>query len=128
MITVALRGLRVFGHHGVYEDEREQGQDFLFDVELDVGDRGSSDRLEDAVDYTAVARAVREVATAHNYSLLEALGGAVADELQTRFAADRVVVRVTKPAVRPAGLEGEASISVSRPSRSARRSRRRSPG
>ena len=128
MITVALRGLRVFGHHGVYEDERERGQDFLFDVELDVGDRGSSDRFEDAVDYNAVARAVREVSAAQNYSLLEALGGAVADELQTRFAADRVVVRVTKPAVRPAGLEGEASISVSRPSRSARSLRRRSPG
>jgi dihydroneopterin aldolase len=115
VITVAVRGLRVFGHHGVYEDERERGQDFLFDVELDVGDRGASDRLEDAVDYNAVARAVREVSDAQNYSLLEALGGAVADELQTRFAADRVVVRVTKPAVRPAGLEGEASISVSRP-------------
>jgi len=128
VITLALRGLRVFGHHGVYEDEREKGQDFLFDVELDVGDRGSSDRLEDAVDYNAVARAVREVSDAHTYSLLEALGGAVADELQTRFAADRVVVRVTKPAVRPAGLEGGASISVSRPSRSARSLRRRSPG
>ena len=128
MITVELRGLRVFGHHGVYEDERERGQDFLFDVELDVGDRGSSDRLEDAVDYNAVARAVREVSAAQNYSLLEALGGAVAEELQTRFAADRVSVRVTKPAVRPAGLEGEASVSVSRPSRSARSLRRRSPG
>jgi 7,8-dihydroneopterin aldolase/epimerase/oxygenase len=128
VITLALRGLRVFGHHGVYEDEREQGQDFLFDVELDVGDRGSSDRLEDAVDYNAVARAVREVSGAQNYSLLEALAGAVADELQSRFAADRVVVRVNKPAVRPAGLEGEASISVSRPSRSAHSLRRRSAG
>lgn len=126
MITVALRGLRVFGHHGVYEDEREQGQDFLFDVELDVGDRGSSDRLEDAVDYNAVARAVREVSAARNYSLLEALAGAVADGLESRFAAERVLVRVTKPAVRPAGLEGEAVVSVSRPLRSERSWLRRS--
>jgi len=126
VITVALCGLRVFGHHGVYADEREQGQDFLFDVELDVGDRGSSDRLEDAVDYNAVARAVREVSAARNYSLLEALAGAVADELESRFAAERVLVRVTKPAVRPAGLEGEAIVSVSRPSRSERSWLRRS--
>jgi dihydroneopterin aldolase len=126
VITVALRGLRVFGHHGVYADEREQGQDFLFDVELDVGDRGSSDRLEDAVDYNAVARAVREVSAARNYSLLEALAGAVADELESRFAAERVLVRVTKPAVRPAGLEGEAIVSDSRPSRSERSWLRRS--
>jgi dihydroneopterin aldolase len=117
VITLALSGLRVFGHHGVYDEEREQGQDFLFDVELDVGERGSSDRLDDAVDYNAVARAVREVSHAHTYVLLEALAGAVADELESRFAAERVLVRVTKPAVRPAGLEGEASVTVSRPSR-----------
>jgi len=128
VITLGLRGLRVFGHHGVYDEEREQGQDFLFDVELDVGERGSSDRLDDVVDYNAVARAVREVSHAHTYSLLEALAGAVADELESRFAAERVLVRVTKPAVRPAGLEGEASVTVSRPSRSGRSLRRRSAG
>ena len=128
MITVELHGLRLFGRHGVHSEEREQGQDFLFDVELDVGERGSSDRLEDVVDYNAVARAVREVSHAHTYSLLEALAGAVADELESRFAAERVLVRVTKPAVRPAGLEGEASVTVSRPSRSGRSLRRRSAG
>jgi len=128
VITLALRGLRVFGHHGVYDEEREQGQDFLFDVELDVGERGSSDRLEDVVDYNAVARVVREVSHGRTYLLLEALAGAVADELASRFGAERVLVRVTKPAVRPAGLEGEASVTVSRPSRSGRSLRRRSAG
>ena len=115
MITVEVRGLRIFGWHGVHEEERERGQDFVFDVELDVGDRGSSDRLEDAVDYSAVARAVREVSDARPYRLLEALAGAVADELELRFAPVRVRVRVTKPEVRPGGLEGTPGVTVSRP-------------
>ena len=115
MITVELRGLRIFGRHGVHPEEREQGQDFLFDVDLDVGDRGVSDRLEDAVDYRAVARTVQEVSDAHAYDLLEALATAVADELLRRFAAEHAFVRVTKPAVRPGGLEGLAGVSVSRP-------------
>ena len=115
MITVELRGLRLFGRHGVHAHERENGQDFVFDVELDVGERGSSDRIEDAVDYGAVARAVRDVSDAHAYDLLEALAGAVADDLQTRFAPERVRVRVSKPAVQPGGLEGTASVTVSRP-------------
>jgi dihydroneopterin aldolase len=114
-VTVELHALRVFGHHGVHEHEKRDGQDFLFDVELDVGERGLSDRLEDAVDYSAVARAVREVSEARSYDLLEALAAAVADELLQRFAADRARVRVTKPAVRPGGLEGLAGVSVSRP-------------
>jgi 7,8-dihydroneopterin aldolase/epimerase/oxygenase len=112
--TVELRGLRIYGYHGVNPEEREHGQDFLFDVELDVGDRGSSDRLADAVDYTEVARAVKEISDAHAFDLLEALASAVADEMRARFAAERVTVRVTKPAVKPAGLEGTASVSVSR--------------
>jgi len=115
VITVELRDLRVFGHHGVYEEERERGQDFLFDVELEVGERGTSDRIEDAVDYSAVARAVREVSDAHAYALLEALASAVADDLRERFQVDRATVRVTKPAVQPAGLPGTAAVSVSRP-------------
>lgn len=115
MITIELHGLRLFGRHGVYPEEREKGQDFIFDVELDVGDRGVSDLLEDAVDYDAVARAVRDVSDAQAYNLLEALAAAVADELLRRFSAEHVSVRVTKPTVRPAGLEGFASVRISRP-------------
>ena len=115
MITIELNGLRLFGHHGVYREERERGQDFIFDVELDVGERGVSDRLEDAVDYDAVARAVQEVSDATTYNLLEALGAAVADELLRRFSAERAVVRVTKPAVRPGGVGGFAAVRISRP-------------
>ena len=123
MIVVHVHGLRVFGHHGVHPEERESGQDFLFDVDLDVGDRGSSDRLEDAVDYVAVAHAVREVSEARAYTLIEALAVAVADDLRERFHVERATVRVTKPRVMPAGLEGTVSVSVTRPERSGRRSR-----
>jgi 7,8-dihydroneopterin aldolase/epimerase/oxygenase len=115
MITVELRGLRVFGRHGVHEHEQRDGQDFLFDVDVAVGERGASDRLEDAVDYSAVARTVQEISDARSYELLEALATAIADELLQRFAAERVLVRVTKPDVRPGGLDGIAGVSVSKP-------------
>ena len=115
MITVEIRDLCVFGRHGVHEEERERGQDFVFDVELEVGERGTSDRLEDAVDYLEVARAVQEVSDARQYALLEALASAVADELERRFSPERVRVRVRKPEVRPAGLEGAVGVTVTRP-------------
>ena len=115
MITVEVRDLRVFGRHGVHQEERERGQDFVFDVELAVGERGTTDRLDDAVDYVEVARAVQEVSDARRYALLEALASAVADDLERRFSPTRVRVRVRKPAVRPAGLEGTVSVTVTRP-------------
>ena len=114
-VSIELCGLRLHGRHGVYPHEKERGQDFVFDVQLDVGERGLSDRLEDAVDYSEVARTVQEVSDARSYDLLEALATAVADELLRLFGAERAVVRVTKPAVKPGGLDGTAGVSVSRP-------------
>jgi dihydroneopterin aldolase len=115
VITVEVCDLRVFGRHGVYEDEQARGQDFVFDVELDVGERGTSDRLEDAVNYVEVARVVQSVSDAQQYALLEALASAVAGELERRFSPERVRVRVRKPEIRPAGLEGTVAATVTRP-------------
>jgi 7,8-dihydroneopterin aldolase/epimerase/oxygenase len=115
VITVEVKGLRLFARHGVHAHEKEHGQDFVFDVELDVGERGVNDRLEDAVDYRDVAAVVRVVSEERSYDLLEALATAVARELHERFQAERVRVRVEKPAVRPGGLDGTAAVSVSLP-------------
>jgi dihydroneopterin aldolase len=113
-VKVELRGLELHGHHGVGEEERRAGQRFLFDVELEVGERGVTDRIEDAVDYREVAVAVREV-NARQFRLLEALASAVADTLVERFGVERARVRVRKPEVRPAGVEVEFSaVTVER--------------
>ena len=77
-----------------------------------MGERGTSDRLEDAVDYVEVARAVQEISDGRQYELLEALAAAVADALRAPFSPERVRVRVRKPEVRPAGLEGIGGVTV----------------
>jgi dihydroneopterin aldolase len=114
-MKIELRGLEVFGHHGAEAEERRAGQVFLYDVELEVGERGASDLLEDAVDYRLVAEAVSEV-NEHRFTLLEALACAVADTLMERFEPERIVVRVRKPEVKPAGMTVEFSaVTVERP-------------
>ena len=98
-MTIELRAIEVHGYHGVLESEREHGQRFLFDVELEVGEAGTSDRIEDAVDYREVVACVREVSDTQSYRLLEALATAVADELVARFPVAVAQVRVRKPDV-----------------------------
>jgi 7,8-dihydroneopterin aldolase/epimerase/oxygenase len=98
-MIVELAGIELHGRHGALDWEREQGQRFLFDVELEVGEAGSSDRLEEAVDYREVAACVREVSDGRAYHLLEALAAALAGELIARFPVQRVSVRVRKPEV-----------------------------
>ena len=114
-MTIELDGLLLHGFHGALDWERERGQNFLFDVELEVGDAGSSDRLEDAVDYRDVAACVKEVSDGHAYRLLEALAAAVADELVARFPVERVSVRVRKPDVVLDPPVTFAAVRVTRP-------------
>jgi dihydroneopterin aldolase len=111
MITVEVSDFRLFGRHGVHAHEKENGQEFVFDVALDVGDRGANDVYAEAVDYREVQRVVQSVNDARSYDLIEALATAVADALWERFVPVAVRVRVTKPAVKP----GVVSVSASRP-------------
>lgn len=110
-ITVELVGLEVFGRHGVEEEERREGRTFFYDIALEIA-APASDRLEDTVDYRAVAACVREVSDAAQYRLIETLAAAVVDELEARFPAERVRVRVRKPGPRPAGLTVEYSAAT----------------
>ena len=54
---IALRGLRVRGHHGVLESERRDGQEFLVDAVLwlDTAAAAAGDDLSLTVDYAALA-------------------------------------------------------------------------
>ena len=114
MIAVELEGLEVFGRHGVLDEERREGQTFLFDVRLEVGDAARSDRIEDAVDYREVADCVREVSDSRRFDLLEALAASVAETILDRFQVDHVRVRVRKPS--PAGVPAAfAAATVERP-------------
>ena len=111
-MKIELHGLELFGYHGVLQEEKENGQTFWYDVELEVGEWGATDRLEDAVDYRLVADAVREV-NEQRFELLEALAASVAETLIERFAVARVKVRVRK---RPPGMAVEYSaVTAERP-------------
>ena len=103
-MIVELEALEIFGRHGVLEDERRDGQSFFYDISLEVSEAAVSDRLEDAVDYREVAACVKEISDGRQFQLIEALAGAVADAIATRFPVERVRVRVRKPDPRPAGL------------------------
>lgn len=123
-VLIELRGLEAEGRHGVLEEERKQGQTFVFDVELAVHDAGAtSDDLADTVDYRVVAEVVRDICAGPSFTLIEALAARVADALLERFPASRARVRVRKPGVRLAAPVEFAAATVERTRRPPRRDR-----
>jgi dihydroneopterin aldolase len=111
-VIIELAGIELFGYHGVLDEEKKNGQTFWYDVELEVGEWGATDRLAEAVDYRLVVDVVREV-NERRFDLLEALASTVAETLVHRFAIARVKVRVRK---RPVGLPVDYSaVTAERP-------------
>ena len=110
MIVLELEGLEVFGRHGVLDEERRDGQVFLYDVRLELSGAPPSDRVEDTVDYRDIADCIKEISDGRQFNLIETLAAAVADALSERFAVERVRVRVRKPS--PAGVPAAYSAAT----------------
>lgn len=96
---ILLSGIRGVGHHGVFEHERRDGQDFIVDVALEVDLRrsASSDDLADTVDYGTVASDVHALITGEPYDLIETLAEEIATACLRHRAVESVTVTVHKP-------------------------------
>ena len=63
MAKIRIHNMMFYGFHGVYEYEREQGQKFYIDVEVETKDDkvADSDALSDGVDAAAIYDIVKDV-------------------------------------------------------------------
>jgi dihydroneopterin aldolase len=98
MGTIVIAGLRELGVHGVLPEEQSRPQPFEVDVELEVDltVAGTSDDLEDTVDYSAVSEAISRVVKSERYQLLERLGTRIGEVCRTDDRVKRVTVTVRK--------------------------------
>jgi dihydroneopterin aldolase len=96
---ISLRGLRVRGHHGVYDFERRDGQDFVVDVELELGlaEAARTDDVADTVHYGELAGRLAEVIAGDPVNLIETL----ADRLAAVCLADARVAAATVTVHKP---------------------------
>jgi dihydroneopterin aldolase len=96
---ILINGLKVYGHHGVTEEERERGQDFLIDVEVsaDLNAASNSDALQDTLDYSGIVKDIQRIVSVERFQLVEALAKRISDAILENPAALSVLVRVVKP-------------------------------
>jgi dihydroneopterin aldolase len=96
---IHLRGLRVFGRHGILPHEAELGQVFVIDLELavDLAAAGRDDDLASTVDYGRLAGRVAELVAGRPRRLVEAVAEDVAGLVLADGRVREVRVRVAKP-------------------------------
>lgn len=105
---------------GVFEWEQQTPQIISVDLELTIDARQAArqDEVRDAIDYAQLVTAVKELAQARPYRLLETLAEAIASMVVREFRTPSVRIRVKKRSL--PGI-GYAAVELERTARRARR-------
>jgi len=114
--VIELTGLRAFGRHGVYDFEREQGQEFVVDVrlELDLEKAAASDDVADTVHYGELAEALVAIVGGEPVNLIETLASRLLDACLADERVTAATVTVHKPQAPIPHAFTDVSVTLSR--------------
>jgi dihydroneopterin aldolase len=115
--SIEIKGLFGFGYHGLFADERENGQRFLVDatMELDLAAASRSDLLDDTVNYSAICDLILEQIVGPPVSLIEKLAGQIAEVILEKFPKVKSVkITLHKPDAPVAMKVEDISVSITR--------------
>jgi len=116
---ISLRGLAGFGYHGVYPEERRDGQRFVVDVTcaIDLSVAAASDDLTHTVHYGELAEAIVADIERDPLDLIEALADRIARTCLQAPRVEAVEVTVHKPAA-PIPVEvADVAVTLTRSKR-----------
>ena len=87
-LKIKLTGLRVFAHHGVFDFERQNGQDFYIDATVWVDNKvlAFNDDLSNTVHYGELAERAAAIVAGEPFDLIEPVAARIADDVLTERA------------------------------------------
>jgi dihydroneopterin aldolase len=113
---ITLTGLELHGHHGVFADEKRDGQRFVVDITiwLDLTAAAASDDLTRTVNYGELAELASGVVTGPSRDLIETVAAEIADEVMRRYPVHATEVTVHKPSAPIALTFADVSVTIRR--------------
>lgn len=116
MDIIEISGIKGFGFHGVFEEEKRNGQEFIVDIKInrDLKEAGIKDDLDKTINYASVIERVKDIIETGSFNLIEALAEEIAAKLKKEFLIEKIRVRVHKPNA-PISIEfQDISVSIER--------------
>ncbi|BFM24689.1 dihydroneopterin aldolase [Microbacterium testaceum] len=113
---ITLTGVRAVGFHGVYPDEKRDGQEFVVDAVLNLSLRraAETDDVVDTVHYGELAERLVAVVEGEPVDLIETLAQRLADEVLTDRRVETVTITVHKPKAPITVPFGDVSVTITR--------------
>lgn len=113
---ITLTGVRAHGYHGVYPDEKREGQEFVVDAVLSLSLRraAETDDVIDTVHYGELAERLVNVVAGEPVDLLETLAQRLADDVLLDGRVDSVTITVHKPQAPITVPFGDVAVTITR--------------
>ncbi|HET7432850.1 MAG TPA: dihydroneopterin aldolase [Nocardioides sp.] len=113
---LAIRGIECFGHHGVLDFERADGQVFVIDLTLglDTAPAAASDDLRDTADYGSLVAQVKTAVETDPVDLIETLAQRISDVCLTDDRVDWARVTVHKPEAPIEATFSDVAVTITR--------------
>lgn len=98
MDKIYIKNLTLRAHHGVLQEEKEKGQNFVIDitVEADLKKARESDKLSDTVNYAEMIGTVSAVFMTEKNDLIEHAAERVADAILKKYEMVKCVTILLK--------------------------------
>ena len=99
MDKIFLTKLEVETVIGIWEWGKRLPQKVVFDLELstDIKKAASSDSINDALDYKAVSKRIKVIASENQFELIETLAETIAQAILDEFEVNWLKLKVSKP-------------------------------
>lgn len=116
MDSITITGLSLHGFHGVYPQERRDGQLFLIDLTLDVdfSRAAETDDVSHTVDYSVVVDLVAGIVQGEPVNLVETLAERIARAVLALPLVHHVSVTVHKPHAPLGHPVSDVQVQISR--------------
>lgn len=102
-MKILIKDLKAQTLLGAYSTERHARREVVLNLEIDydAARAAQSDRLQDALDYAVLEKAIVDSLHAQTFTLLETLATHVASLVMQHAAVQRVRVEIDKPGALP---------------------------
>ena len=111
MVSIQLKNLLFFSHHGIHEEEKILGNTFEVNVDISFNGNERIDSLEQTINYTSVYRIIKQ-RMAIPSGLLETLAQDIAHQVHAhdnRILSITVSIEKKNPPI--PGMEGSVGVT-----------------
>jgi len=116
-LSIDVKGIKAYGKHGVYTEEKKEEQLFLVDVKLMLEDaKESQDSLEETINYETIIQLIIDLVKKESFNLIETLAKKLLEDIEqlvNETSVIKVIKRISVTVHKPETLLNQTTEDIS---------------